>query len=296
MSIHGTLGSPQNHVERRELSNQSSVVSILGWIIWLHFAVHYFLVHFTVNFSRTRPVSLSFHLPCMYVIGGQIHWEKKVWIYFISLTSVIVYSLRGKSEFCFLHSSRHEVKGYTQSKWKSSHGRDVCGWVRKIPWRRAWQPTPVSLPRKSHGQKSLADYSPQCHKESFTAKQKREPELNASFQVQRLDPSLPISFLLVTHLWHVEQIRVILPNWGLWENLLNPKAEKQFQEHDKCSSQSFCNNQQKVRNALTFYGCWMLTGAMPSSLEGRILVQTVLWMLPHGIAAVIWYTSYLFCK
>ena len=29
-------------------------------------------------------------------------------------------------------------------------------WVRKIPWRRAWQPTPVILPRKSHGQRSLA--------------------------------------------------------------------------------------------------------------------------------------------
>ena len=29
-------------------------------------------------------------------------------------------------------------------------------WVRKIPWRRAWQPTPVFLPGKSHGQGSLA--------------------------------------------------------------------------------------------------------------------------------------------
>ena len=25
-------------------------------------------------------------------------------------------------------------------------------WVRKIPWRREWQPTPVLLPGKSHGQ------------------------------------------------------------------------------------------------------------------------------------------------
>lgn len=41
----------------------------------------------TVNFSRTRAMSWSFRLPCMYVIGGQTHWEKKVWIYFISLTS-----------------------------------------------------------------------------------------------------------------------------------------------------------------------------------------------------------------
>ena len=29
-------------------------------------------------------------------------------------------------------------------------------WVGKIPWRRAWQPIPVSLPRESHGQRSLA--------------------------------------------------------------------------------------------------------------------------------------------
>ena len=32
-------------------------------------------------------------------------------------------------------------------------------WVRKNPWRRAWQPTPVVLPGKSHGQRSLAGYS-----------------------------------------------------------------------------------------------------------------------------------------
>ena len=38
-------------------------------------------------------------------------------------------------------------------------------WVRKIPWRRKWQPTPVFLPGKSHGQRSLVGYSPQDHKE-----------------------------------------------------------------------------------------------------------------------------------
>jgi len=32
-------------------------------------------------------------------------------------------------------------------------------WVRKIPWRRAWQPTPVFLPGESHGQRSLVGYS-----------------------------------------------------------------------------------------------------------------------------------------
>ena len=32
-------------------------------------------------------------------------------------------------------------------------------WVRKIPWRDHWQPTPVFLPGESHGQKSLAGNS-----------------------------------------------------------------------------------------------------------------------------------------
>ena len=39
-------------------------------------------------------------------------------------------------------------------------------WVRKTPWRRAWQPTPVFLPGESHGQRSLAGYGPQGHSES----------------------------------------------------------------------------------------------------------------------------------
>ena len=32
-------------------------------------------------------------------------------------------------------------------------------WVRKIPWRRKWQPTPVFLPREFHGQRSLEGLS-----------------------------------------------------------------------------------------------------------------------------------------
>ena len=32
-------------------------------------------------------------------------------------------------------------------------------WVRKIPWRRAWQPIPVFLPGESCGQRSLVRYS-----------------------------------------------------------------------------------------------------------------------------------------
>ena len=41
-------------------------------------------------------------------------------------------------------------------------------WVRKIPWRREWQATPVFLPGKSHGWRSLAGPSPWGCKELDT--------------------------------------------------------------------------------------------------------------------------------
>ena len=44
-------------------------------------------------------------------------------------------------------------------------------WVRKIPWRRKWQPTPVLLPGEFHGQRSLVGYSPEGHKESDATEQ-----------------------------------------------------------------------------------------------------------------------------
>ena len=47
------------------------------------------------------------------------------------------------------------------------HGFDP--WVGKIPWRRAWQPTPVFSPRESLEQRSLAGYNPWVRKESDMA-------------------------------------------------------------------------------------------------------------------------------
>ena len=48
--------------------------------------------------------------------------------------------------------------------WPANSGNiKKCGfnlWVRKIPWRRAWQPTPVLVPGESHGERSLAGCSP----------------------------------------------------------------------------------------------------------------------------------------
>ena len=44
----------------------------------------------------------------------------------------------------------------------------IAPWVRTIPWRRAWQPTPVFLLGEFLGQRSLAGYSPWGWKGSDT--------------------------------------------------------------------------------------------------------------------------------
>ena len=64
-------------------------------------------------------------------------------------------------EGTFLGGSKVFPGGSCQSR---RHGFNL--WVRKIHWRRKWQPTPVFLPGRFHGKKSLAGYSPWASKES----------------------------------------------------------------------------------------------------------------------------------
>ena len=79
------------------------------------------------------------------------------------------------NEYLFNCESNPTCFEYNQSGWligKEStwEGRRCClnPWVRRIPWKRTWQSTPVFLPEKVHGPKNLVDYSPWGHKESDT--------------------------------------------------------------------------------------------------------------------------------
>ena len=58
------------------------------------------------------------------------------------------------------------IKNSSAKAGNSGDVFDLC--VRKIPWRRAWKPTPVSLPGEFHGQRSLAGSSPLSQKELDT--------------------------------------------------------------------------------------------------------------------------------
>ena len=71
---------------------------------------------------------------------------------------------------CFIRGLPRQLSGKEptcQCRRHKRHGFNP--WVRKIPWRRAWQPTPVFLPGESHGQRSLAGYSPwDCEETDMT--------------------------------------------------------------------------------------------------------------------------------
>ena len=55
--------------------------------------------------------------------------------------------------------------GGSDGKESACNARDprFDPWVKKIPYKREWQPTPVFFPGEFHGQRSLGDYSPQSH-------------------------------------------------------------------------------------------------------------------------------------
>ena len=63
----------------------------------------------------------------------------------------------------FIHSFQYTITEHLLSRYKEltcQRSRCKRHEFNSIPWRRKWQPTPLFLPRESHGQKTLAVYSP----------------------------------------------------------------------------------------------------------------------------------------
>ena len=69
--------------------------------------------------------------------------------------------------------------------------RRFDAWVRKIPWRWAWKPTPVFLPGESHGQRTLAGYRPWGRKEADTTEATKHACMGASLGNPRKGPVAP---------------------------------------------------------------------------------------------------------
>ena len=97
------------------------------------------------------------------------HWATRE-IPRVFITMVLQYGwyLVEQALFSFLSNADFVIPPYGFPGGASGK-EPACQWRRqkihdsivgRILWRRAWQPTPVFLPEKSHGQRSLASYSP----------------------------------------------------------------------------------------------------------------------------------------
>ena len=93
------------------------------------------------------------------------------------INKVLLYSTGNSTQYCVItHKGNEFEKEYIYSfPGGTSDKESACQcrrhkrlgfnpWVGKMPWERAWQPTPVFSPGESHGQRSLAGYSPWDYK------------------------------------------------------------------------------------------------------------------------------------
>ena len=124
-------------------------------------------------------------------ISNAIIWKVTDLIYFPENSSKkglseyveIVYTHKHTHKYiipCTEHLKNLSLKKYQSSKQKEEmssqfpslgSGSGLNPQVRKIPWRKEWQPTPVFLPGEFHGQRNLMGYSPWSRKESGTTDQ-----------------------------------------------------------------------------------------------------------------------------
>ena len=91
--------------------------------------------------------------------------------------------------------------------------------VGEIPWRRAWQPTPVFLPGEFHGQRSLEGYSPQGCKESDRTE--GSTHTPSKFQVVGLSDNTKLAFS------HASS-RLELPVYTLNKAHLAPQSQDSY--------------------------------------------------------------------
>ena len=108
----------------------------------------------TYNYTITQdlPSWTLLEKPCSCLYSKKQRWTPKVVSFsLVEVEEALTFSrwLSGKESAC--QSGRHRRWGFDP-------------WVRKIPWRRKWQPTPVYLPGKFYGQRRLVGYSPWSHR------------------------------------------------------------------------------------------------------------------------------------
>ena len=160
----------------------------------------------------------SFHLT-------HAHWcGKIVLIYFFEARQSFIFSsavlilgfpcwLNGKESACQFRRCRFNT------------------WVRKIPWRRKWQPTLVFLPGKPHWQRCLVGYSPWGHKESETTSRLNNNNSNVGMLLGHLIKIFfslfTLYFLILFALRFQQSQRKFSVNFLVWFSLVTREKEIQ---------------------------------------------------------------------
>ena len=118
-------------------------------------------------------------------------WHKPGWRQFIAKKSIWFWLGMGLPNFCKPCTNfwlPRWLRGKESACQCRRHRFDP--WVGKIHWKRKWQPTPVFLPGKVHGQRSLAGCSPRDCKESGLTEQLSTnpvlPSLTSSWEFCRI--------------------------------------------------------------------------------------------------------------
>ena len=131
-------------------------------VTWSQSCAHYFslkceLLFLRVILSVIKAPRLIFSFPCVFNLALCSSMMESG-IYLVELRSLLFYcSVTWNLEYSL--SPSYVICGGSVVKNPP---------VRKIPWRRKWQLTPVFLPWKSHGQGRLAGFS-----SSVTKKKKK---------------------------------------------------------------------------------------------------------------------------
>ena len=120
-------------------------------------------------------------------------------------------------------------------------GHSFDFWVRKTPWSRRWQSTPVFLPRKSCGQRSLAGYVHRVARvrdDLATTQQQCEPiwEIEESwgrFSVTGPHSSLPFNFRSPTTS-HSKDQRKLLSALSWWRRKVAIYPEQSVLSNKTC--------------------------------------------------------------
>ena len=142
--------------------NQLFFFSWGAQIIFLNLIIQYFLIICSIYSAKNKGLKAIFQL--VFSSGTSMTLLK------ISDTLRVPVKLASPSVYMWASLVAHMVKNLP-----AMEKTYVQTWVRKIPWRREWQPTPVFLPGEFHGQKSLAVYSPWGCKEWGTTEQQTLP-------------------------------------------------------------------------------------------------------------------------